>query len=144
MRPNVLMVLAILVAGTPLLYGQDPAQKQNVETFMRAKLVHSQNVLEGLTTDDLEMVAKNAQEMSLLSLASTWQVIETPEYARRSSEFRRAVDDMRKAAREDNLDGATLSFVSVTMKCVECHKYVRSVRHAKVQLPKEFKPLPTR
>lgn len=135
MRLIIIFTTALILAGTANLNAQDQGQEQNVETFMRAKLVHSQKVLEGLTSDDLEMVAKNAQEMSLLSLASTWQVIETPEYARRSSEFRRAVDDLRKAAREDNLDGATLSFVNVTLKCVECHKYVRSVRHAKIDLP---------
>ena len=102
--------------------------KRNVLTFMRAKLGHSQKVLEGLTTENFDLVAKESQQMSLLSLASTWQVIETPEYTRRSNEFRRAVDDLTKAGKNKNLDGATLAYVNVTLKCVECHKYVRHVR----------------
>jgi hypothetical protein len=119
---------------------------RNVETFMRAKLIHSQKVLEGLTTENFDLIAKESQQMSLLSLASTWQVIETPEYTRRSNEFRRAADDLTKAAKNKNLDGATLAFVNVTLKCVECHKYVRTVRQAELDLPqwRSFKPLVAR
>lgn len=102
----------------------------NVGDFMRQKLVHSQKILEGLTVDDLEMVAKNSQALSLLSQAASWQVLQTPEYQDRSAEFRRAVDALTEAARKKNLDGAALAYVDVTMKCVSCHKYVRGVRIA--------------
>lgn len=102
----------------------------NVRDFMRQKLVHSQKVLEGLTVDDLEMVAKHSQDLSLLSQAASWQVLQTPEYLDRSAEFRRAVDTLTEAAQKKNLDGAALAYVDVTMKCVSCHKYVRGVRIA--------------
>ncbi len=103
-----------------------------VETFMRAKLVHSQNVVEGLTTEDFDMIAKGAQEMSLLSQATRWQVLQTPEYIRRGSEFRRAAEKLKTEAKEKDLDGALLAYVDVTMKCVECHKYVRGVQNARL------------
>ncbi len=102
----------------------------SVRDFMRKKLVHSQKVLEGVTTDDLEMVAKHSQELSLLSQAATWQVLQTPEYLQHSTEFRRAADSLTEAARKRNADGVALAFVDVTMKCVTCHKYVRGVRTA--------------
>jgi cytochrome c556 len=68
--------------------------------------------------------------MSLLSLAETWQVFETPEYVEYSRKFRNAADALTDAARDKNLDRATLAFNQVTTKCVECHKYVRGIRMA--------------
>jgi len=103
----------------------------NVKDFMRKKLVHSQKVLEGLATDDMESVAKHSQEMALLSQESNWQVLQTPDYLQQSIEFRRAVDALTKAAKAKNSDGAALAYLDVTMKCMTCHKYVRGVRTAK-------------
>ena len=127
-------LLAIVFAANG--YAQpNGGKKENVKTFMRLKLKHAQEILEGLTVENYDQIAQNAQEISLLSQASQWQVLQTPEYVRRSTEFRRAVDDLTEAGKARNLDGATLSYVNVTMKCVECHKYVRSVRDAKLELP---------
>lgn len=104
---------------------QPPRQPNQVRDFMRAKLVHSERVLEGLTLQDFDLVAKHAQELSLLSQAAQWQVLQTPEYLHRSQEFRRIADRLTAAAREKNLDGATLAYVELTMECVQCHRYVR-------------------
>lgn len=96
-----------------------------VGVFMRAKLAHSQNVLEGLTTEDFDLIERGAQELSLASLDSNWQVLQTEDYVRQSAEFRRACDSLRTAAQGKNLDGATVAWMDVTLKCVQCHKYVR-------------------
>ena len=45
-----------------------------------------------------------------------------------SVEFRRTADAITAAAKKKNLDGAALAYVDMTMKCVNCHKYVRGVR----------------
>ena len=66
-----------------------------------------------------------AQQLSLASEDASWQVLQTEDYARQSAEFRHSCDRLRKAARERNLDGAALAWMEVTMKCVQCHKYVR-------------------
>ncbi len=105
-------------------------QRANLKDFMRVKLGHSQKVMEGLVLEDFDEIAKNAQEMSLLSLAETWQVFETPEYVEYSRKFRNAADALTDAAKQKNLDRATLAFNQVTTKCVECHKYVRGIRMA--------------
>lgn len=104
---------------------KQPRQPNQVRDFMRAKLVHSERVLEGLTLQDFDLVAKHAQELSLLSQAAQWQVLQTPEYLHRSQEFRRIADRLTAAARDKNLDGATLAYVELTMECVQCHRYVR-------------------
>jgi hypothetical protein len=121
-------LLAILLIGLAVGFGQ--GQEPQSKAFMRAKLEHSQKVLEGLALEDFDTIAKNAQAMSLLSLAASWQVLQTPEYAQQSLEFRRSADAITAAAKKKNLDGAALAYVEMTMKCVNCHKYVRGVRLA--------------
>ncbi len=107
--------------------GQPPT---DVRIFMRAKLDHAKKVLEGLSLEDFRAIAKNAQDMALLSQASTWQVFQTAEYVQHSTDFRRSANALKEAAKNENLDGATLAYVDLTMKCVKCHKYVRSIRTA--------------
>jgi hypothetical protein len=118
------IVIAVLIprAGSQ----ESPAPKM----FMREKLNHSQKLLEALVLEDFKGMAKESQALSLLSLAASWQVLQTPEYAQQSLEFRRAADAVHNAAEKNNLDGAALAYVEVTMKCVNCHKYVRGVRMA--------------
>ena len=126
----VLAPLVVLVVGDmppvglPVASGQPP-QADRVAAFMRAKLAHSQNVLEGLAVEDFGLIARGAHDLSLASQDSNWQVLQTEDYVRQSAEFRRSCDALKKAAQEKNLDGATLAWVEVTLKCVQCHKYVR-------------------
>lgn len=105
--------------------------RNELSDFMRVKLKHSQLVVEGLVMGDFDKIAKNSQDMSLLSLAATWQVLETPQYIEYSRKFRRAADDLTEAARKKDLDRSTKAYNLVTTRCVECHKYVRDVRMAK-------------
>jgi cytochrome c556 len=125
-------VAALTALGAILLatVGRGEQRPNEVADFMRLKLEHSKDVLEGLATEDFGMIARGAQEMSLLAQASTWQVLQTPEYNQQSMEFRRTADAITRAAQDENLDGAALAYVELTMKCVTCHKYVRGVRMA--------------
>jgi hypothetical protein len=111
--------------------GADP----DVKDFMRAKLVHMEKVLEGITTEDYDLIRKNANQLTLLSHAAAWRVFETPAYRDYSSEFRRSTEAIVEAAKKKNIDGAALAYVDTTMKCVTCHKYVRSVRMARIDHP---------
>src|SRR5687768_11627901 len=91
--------------------------EETIEKFMRAKLVHSQKLLEALTVEDYDMMAKNAQEMSLLTLAESWQILQTADYLHESTTFRRSADALTAAAKKKNLDGAALAYVEMTMQC---------------------------
>ena len=106
------------------------APRDELKDFMRAKLKHSQRVLEGLVMEDFDEISKGAQEMSLLSLAASWQVLQTPEYLDFSRKFRTAADVLSEKAKKKDLTGATTAFNQLTVRCVECHKYVRAVRMA--------------
>lgn len=131
------LAAGILILGT-LFASSVPAQDK-VAVFMQAKLKHSQLVLKGLATEDFDLIAKNSQAMSLLCEDEMWQVLQTPEYRARSAEFQRSVDAVTEAARKKNLEAATLGYVDVTLKCVNCHKYVRKVRMARLEEFPELK-----
>lgn len=119
-------LLALILCAAPAM----AQQPDDLGPFMRAKLDHAKKVLEGLTLEDFDLVTKSSQEISLISQAAGWQVLQTPEYRAYSVEFRRTVESLREAAKKRNLDGATLAYVEMTMKCVQCHKYVRNVKAA--------------
>lgn len=106
------------------------AEPNRVADFMRLKLSHAQKLLESLAEEDFEAIVKHSQELSLLSQEASWKVLQTEEYLQHSMEFRRTAFAMKKAGEEKNLDGAALGYVDMTMKCVNCHKYVRGVRTA--------------
>jgi cytochrome c556 len=129
-KKNWSLAICVAVGVCAISARTNAGPEDELRNFMRVKLKHSQAAIEGLVSDDLEKVAKSAQEMSLLSLAETWQVINTPQYIEFSRKFRQAADALTLAAKKNNLDQATLAFNAVTTKCVECHKYVRDVRMA--------------
>ena len=122
----------VVVFAAVVLFASDGQSKdpKDVAAFMRLKLNHSQKVLEGIVLEDFHLIEKNAQDLSLLSHDEMWQVFQTPEYLQHSIEFRRAADDVAGAARKRSIDGATLAYMGMTMRCVECHKHVRDVRMA--------------
>jgi cytochrome c556 len=115
------LVLALVAPG---ISGQEKGNRE----FMRNKLKHSQEIVEGLALENFDQIAKNAQQLSSLSQAMGWQVFPNEEYVVQSREFRRAVEALRNQAKEKNLEGAALAYLDVTMKCINCHNYVRKIR----------------
>jgi hypothetical protein len=109
------------------------AQDESPRVLMRAKLQHSKALLEGLATEDYEGLARHSDALRLLSLETDWNVIQTGQYGQLSEDFRRSAQLLNQSAKAKNLDGATLAYVSMTMKCIECHKYVRSVQGERVE-----------
>ena len=115
--------VVIAVQGVP----QDPQQDFQAKSsdFMRKKLSASRDIVEGLATEDYQQIAQNAQDLMLLSQESGWNIIQSDEYLRMSSEFRNSAERLRDNAKDKSLDGATLAYFEVTLSCVRCHKYIR-------------------
>ena len=124
-----ILALASLPFVSALSTGRASQQKnQNRSEFMRRKLEFSKNVLEGLALEQYPMIEKNAKALKVMSQAAEWEVPMIPnatDYVALTSEFQRYTDDLVKAAKQGNIDGATLAYVKLTMNCVQCHKYVR-------------------
>ena len=105
----------------------EPDGEKKRSKFMREKLTSSQLVLEGLMTEDYDLMQKGAKKMIQMSNATEWQVIEGPVFARQSEEFRAAAKQVIKFSKEKNIDGASLSYLHLTMTCISCHKKVNKV-----------------
>jgi hypothetical protein len=130
------LIFMVAVAVVCVTLAQTRAPKVNdVQSFMRVKLEDSKKVLEGLTVEDFDMIAKNAQAMGLLSEDAMWQVLQTQEYSQRSRHFREVADRLANAAKKKNLDGASLAYVELTINCIECHKYVRDQKMPLEKIP---------
>jgi hypothetical protein len=129
-RSVVVIFIAAIILGIAVwrVRGQQPpassVQKQ-LKPIMHLKLEYSQAILAALAIEDFDKLAQNAQNLSLLSLESNWNVLTTEEYIQQSAAFRRACGVIQEAAHEKNVDRAALGFMDLTVRCVECHKYLR-------------------
>lgn len=120
------LTLLFLFATLPLMSGHGAEPKK--PSIMQRKLQHAQKVLEGLALKDFKTIRKSADELLFLSKEEEWKVLGTPEYDRYSNEFRRNTQSLIKSAKEENIDACALSYVQLTLTCVNCHKHVREVR----------------
>ena len=98
---------------------------KDVAPLMLRKLDRAKDVLEGLALEDYAKIARSAREMKLLSLEAGWKVVQTKEYMQHSNDFRRACDQIEDAAKTKDVSRAALGYVSLTVRCVECHSYLR-------------------
>lgn len=114
------------------VFAQEPEQTSapKLKPAMQRKLDHSKMILEGLATEDYDKIGRSAQALSLISLESGWNVLTTEEYLEQSADFRRILERLRTSAREKNIDRAAMSYLNLTISCVECHKYLRGNKPA--------------
>jgi cytochrome c556 len=118
------VAVAVLMTGLAATVApNDP--KLTTREVMRAKLDSSQKVLEGIATENFVTIAVNGQKLVALSQAAGW---EAPEYKQHTIEFRRHAEALQKAARDQNVDAASLAWFQLTISCVNCHRHIRGVR----------------
>ncbi len=130
-RLSLLTIAGVITAGC--LAGSYAAaakekEDKSLAAFMRKKLEASSLILEGITIEDADLVAKGATALLEMSKAEKWQVIADDEYRDFNRDFRSAVHKLNEAAEAKNFDNATLQWFDAIKGCVECHKYVRSNR----------------
>jgi hypothetical protein len=130
----VIGAFAVLGCGW-LLADASAEQKPGLSQFMRPKLLHSQRLLEGLSLENYELIAKEARALRNISETADWQVLPSLEYVRYSGDFQRLCNELIRNANEKNLDGASLAYLQLTLNCVECHKHVRQQRGKGAKAP---------
>lgn len=127
---NFLTVFALVMMTATCGWAQEKEtdlKRSKEANFMEAKLRHSQKLLAALATEDYDQMIAQAQNLKLMSLESTWNILQTEDYIQHSADFRRRADSLTKAAKQKNLDAAALAYVQLTLNCIECHKHVRDV-----------------
>lgn len=58
-------------------------------------------------------------------------MLKSPEYVQPSAAFVRAAEDLVEAAKHRDIDAAALDYVSLALKCFECHRYV-NVKNSRI------------
>jgi len=106
---------------------KEQPKKTPIQLFMRRKLEATQKVMEGLAVEDYDLIAQGARQLRGISAAADFAVVKEALYTQHADEFRRIVDRMERNAKEKRLDGAALAYMDLTMSCIECHRFVRSI-----------------
>jgi len=121
--------LLALVMTAFSLYGQEK-KKPNDETkpsfWMKKKLEYSQDILSGLAMQDFEAIAKNAKLMQALSQIEEFVRGRNEDYQAQLKSFHFANRELIRLSEEENIDGAALAYVQLTLSCVNCHKHLRN------------------
>lgn len=95
--------------------------------FMRGKLTASNQILEGLVTENFDLVAKGAETLEKMSQAEQWRVSNDPIYGQFSREFHRTAQQLKKDAATGKIDAVALTWIKTTMNCIECHKFTKGM-----------------
>ena len=109
---------------------QAAAQTTALERIMRQKLADAQGVLAAVVTSNWTELDRRSRALSKATDDPAWLVLRTPEYTKQSEAFLRAIDDLVDAAAHRDQDAAPLAYVAVTVRCVQCHRYVARARIA--------------
>lgn len=126
-----LTVCAAAISLTSFSSAQDEPKTPKpkpIETQMRAKLNASATVLEGLATENADLVSEGSKVLLDLSKAEVWQVLKDSEYREHTQGFRSAVRRMEEAAKEKQFASAQLEWLEATKKCFDCHNHIRKTK----------------
>jgi hypothetical protein len=97
--------------------------------LMRAKLKHSQAVLEGLALADFKRIGAAADELVQVSQGAEFlNAYKSREYEIQVQLFRRSAETVSRKAKDRNLDGVTLAYLDMTLSCVKCHQHTRDTK----------------
>ena len=123
---------------SPSVQDKGNADKQDeperaLERFMRQKLQASSLILEGLCTEDLKMVSEGSDTLMKMSREEHWRVSNDVMYRRYSEQFIHAVEELKHEAEDNDMNGTSMAWVNVTMKCLKCHEWVRNTVLADAQ-----------
>jgi cytochrome c556 len=118
-------VVAIVAVAMAACLAADPEAERQPSYWMKKKLEYSEKILAGLADGDYEAIAKTARAMNSLTQMEKWTRGSQPEYRAQLQIFQSANQQLIRTAERENLDGAALAYVQLTLSCVNCHKIVR-------------------
>ncbi|MBX3423721.1 MAG: hypothetical protein KF752_19360 [Pirellulaceae bacterium] len=122
-----LSLAALTIVVVPLVnivFGQEPGSGDK-QSFMRLKLEPTKKIIEGIALGDFPMIRSNTEQLRKLALDQGWLVLQTETYAKHSRDFQSSLNLMRLMCDQQDLDGVTLAYMQMTMRCVQCHKMLR-------------------
>lgn len=104
----------------------DPERQRTIlAKVMAKKLHHTQQLIRALALEDFAQLAIDAGELKQLGEESLTKISPNLDYIKYCGEFTSLAEELARRAKDHDLNGSTLSYVKLTINCVECHKYVR-------------------
>ena len=123
-----LLSLGALVFAT----GLAPAQTPRTGNLMREKLVHSQKILEALTTSNQALLLRESEALQQIAGSPQWTAeLRTPELRGYADTFIKAVAALSAAAKRRDTDAAAANYNTMTTACYQCHKRLKDMRIAR-------------
>ena len=130
---KLVLVVCVLCVGLAFMVSQakppEPDAGGTEAGLMRAKLASSQKVVEGLMVQDLSLVRSGALELEKICEATEWHAKGDQVYAHYRAELQRTAKKLAMLAQNDDLDGATYTYMHSITTCMSCHTYCRDVLH---------------
>jgi hypothetical protein len=123
-------VLSLCILATLVALSAAGAQPR-LSLVMRQTLDHSKAILGAVITSDWSALDRESRALAQVTRDPAWTALTAPEYPRQSDAFRTALQQLIEASARKNLDAASKAEVSLTMSCVDCHRYVARRRIAK-------------
>ena len=80
-----------------------------------------------MAVEDFVQLADNARALKEIGRDTLWKISPNLKYVKYGAEFTELAEELSIRPEKD-LNGATLSYVRLTLNCVECHKHVRNNR----------------
>ncbi len=108
-------------------------QKQDVEEFMARKLKSSQRTIEGVMTNDFQLIRDECSKMVDLSRHAAWKQLASPVYIQDTADFVAAAEFLEKMAAAEDAEGTSMAFSRLTASCANCHLHVRTPRVAQLE-----------
>lgn len=119
-----------LALAAALSVAAAPAQSPALERLMRKKLDCSQKILEAVVTSRWAALDARSRELEALTNDPAWMVLNEPEYLKQSATFRQAIQALREAAAQHDLEATPQAYLALTLSCVQCHRYLARSRLA--------------
>ncbi len=131
------LVLGMSVATTTLTFGfgnqqddttqeADKIKQEARQAFMRGKLTSNQQIVEGLSLKDFDLIRSGAEGVKALVKGQHWFVLTTPEYEKLTGDMSQAANRLAAAATNQNIEAAALRYFDLTLTCIDCHQYLET------------------
>ena len=133
MKAHMRIIVGIFaIVALSIATSADQAAAPKLNKIMRAKLAHSQAILEGVVTSNWPLLDRESRALALAVRDPAWGVALTePDYLRQSDAFSRALQDLIEASAKRNLESAADAHIALTASCVRCHLHMTRRRIAK-------------
>lgn len=114
----------------PQAKGEKAPEHKPMSFWMKKKLEYSENVIEALATGDFDKLAENARSMTQLNAIEEFVRGRDETYRHELHAFEHASRQLLQQAEKENIEGATLAYMELTLSCVNCHKHLRDHKAA--------------